>query len=307
MQRGDGGAVDDVFATLGNETRIRILLELWRRTRAEGLDRGTPVSFSELRDAVGAGDSGNFSYHLDRLVGHFVGRVEDGYVIRHPGTQVVQAIRTGSVTHRAEFGPVTVDRACYRCGSDVIVTYRDGRLRTRCPECAGALDICGEETGTITLLTLPPAGIADREPTGAVRAACIRYFTGIDSLVAGVCPGCAGRAETTVDYCRDHEVPAGELCGACRNEPVAAAESTCRNCGVHRVFPPVFAVRSHPTVAAALDGRGVNPAAPGYRCLAELLRWPAETDGDGVVYAVPAPDRERRVRVDATLSATVEP
>ena len=118
-------AADDAFALLGNETRIQILKAVWRRTRSEGIERDGPVSFSALQAAVGAPDSGNFSYHLDQLVGPFIARVDGGYVIRRAGSHIVRAILAGSVTEEASFGPVVVDETCYRCDSPIAVSYDD--------------------------------------------------------------------------------------------------------------------------------------------------------------------------------------
>ena len=57
----------DAFALIGNETRLAILEALWAADER-------PVSFSELRRAVGMRDSAQFNYHLQKLTGHFVTR-----------------------------------------------------------------------------------------------------------------------------------------------------------------------------------------------------------------------------------------
>lgn len=155
MDRGEGVSADDAFALLGNGTRIRILRELWRLTHEEGTDRNEPVPFSELQAAVGADDSGNFSYHLDRLVGPFVEQVPEGYLVRRAGTHIVRAILAGTVTEDPCCGPVEIDEACYRCGSPVEASYSDGRLYARCTACDGAIDADG---GAVTAHTVPPAG-----------------------------------------------------------------------------------------------------------------------------------------------------
>lgn len=301
MDRGEGVSADEAFALLGNETRIRMLRELWRRAHEGAGDRAEPVPFSELQSAVGARDSGNFSYHLDRLVGPFVERAPEGYVIRRAGTHVVRAILAGTVTDDPSFGPVELDETCYRCGASITVSYSDGRLYTRCTACEGAIDADG---GAITAHSVPPAGIADRSLSGVVRAACVNYVAEIDLLCAGVCPVCAGRVDPELRVCAEHSVPDGGLCSSCGTEPRVSAAATCRNCRFHRVFVPVFAAHDHPVVAGALTDRGYDAAAPGFPELCELLGWPAEPTAEGVVYAVPSPDDDRAVRVDATLSVS---
>lgn len=81
---------DDAFSVLGNETRMEIIQEL-----ADASDR---LPFSELRDRVGVSDSGQFNYHLDKLVGHFVEDTEDGYGLRRAGERVIEAVVSGAVT-----------------------------------------------------------------------------------------------------------------------------------------------------------------------------------------------------------------
>ena len=69
----------EVFATLGNDTRVdilRALLEL-------GADEAA-VSFTDLFERVDVDDSANFNYHLRHLTGHFVKRSDDGYEFRYP-------------------------------------------------------------------------------------------------------------------------------------------------------------------------------------------------------------------------------
>ena len=303
MERSEGMAADDAFSILGNGTRIQILKAVWRRTHSEGVGRTDPVSFSELQAAVGASDSGNFSYHLDRLVGPFIERIEDGYVIRRAGSHVVRAILAGSVTDEASFEPTVVEETCYRCDSAVEVSYTDERLYTRCTECAGAVDADG---GAITALAMPPAGLAARTPEDLVRSSCVSYFAEVGMLCADVCPICAGRVETELEICADHAVPEGGLCSSCRTEPGTVGIAVCRTCRLYRVFVPMFAAHGHPVISEALAARGYDPVAPGYRELCEMLRWPVDPSPNGVVYVVPTPDGERTVEVDATFTASAE-
>jgi len=62
---------EDAFSLVANETRMDVLKALWE---ADG-----PRSFSALRERVGVRDSGQFNYHLGKLVGHFVRKTADGY------------------------------------------------------------------------------------------------------------------------------------------------------------------------------------------------------------------------------------
>jgi len=88
---------DDAFAVLGNETRMEIL-------RALGAADG-PLAFSTLRERVGVRDSGQFTYHLDELTGHFVERSDEGYRLRRAGERVIEAVLSGAVTEAPEREP----------------------------------------------------------------------------------------------------------------------------------------------------------------------------------------------------------
>lgn len=57
--------IRDAFQLLANETRIEILLALWTRPTWE-------ATFTELKNAVGMRDSGQFQYHLNKLAGTFI-------------------------------------------------------------------------------------------------------------------------------------------------------------------------------------------------------------------------------------------
>ena len=100
---------EDAFSLLGNETRIGIIQALWQT----GNDR---VSFSELRDRADVADSGQFNYHLDKLVGTFVHRDENGYELTYAGRQIIGAILDGTYTKRAEIEPFEIGGSCSICG-----------------------------------------------------------------------------------------------------------------------------------------------------------------------------------------------
>ena len=81
---------DEAFSVLGDQARLGILRAL---ATADG-----PLAYVELYDAVEYDDSSNFSYHLDKLVGHFVRKTDDGYRLYDAGRRVVEAVVSGAVT-----------------------------------------------------------------------------------------------------------------------------------------------------------------------------------------------------------------
>lgn len=93
----------DALSVLGNETRIRILRAL--------ADAADPLTFTELREAVGVRDTGKFNYHLTKLCEYFVRETSDGYELGHAGSRVLAA-------SQAAANPVSTDivDTCPVCG-----------------------------------------------------------------------------------------------------------------------------------------------------------------------------------------------
>jgi DNA-binding transcriptional ArsR family regulator len=201
----------EAFGILGDETRTGILRALLEH------DGGTPVTFSELRAAVGSEDSGRFNYHLQQLVGHFIERTEDGYDFRHPGRRIAHAILAGTYTERATMEPTPAPGACHACGAEALeARYEDEQFTIRCGE-------CGE---TLVVVPFPPVAIRDR--TGEeVLAAFDRWSTTQGRLAAdGICPECTGHMDGAVTENRsafiDFPVIPRFECRVCRRRAVTA-------------------------------------------------------------------------------------
>lgn len=86
----DTSAAADLFALLGNETRVRIVAVLydhWYHSPE------TPcLPFSALYARVDGEDSGQFNYHLRRLREGLVERRADGYALTPLGICLAQLI-----------------------------------------------------------------------------------------------------------------------------------------------------------------------------------------------------------------------
>ncbi|TKX74913.1 ArsR family transcriptional regulator [Halorubrum sp. GN11_10-6_MGM] len=193
----------EVFTILGNETRVQVLHAL--------LDLGadeSPVSFTDLFERVDAADSANFSYHLDRLTGHFVRRRDDGYELRAPGRKVVSSIFTGTLTERAQLGFFPAAGSCHACGEDLHAWYVDDTLSIGCTDC-----------GAIQVSYPFPAGALDGRSTDDLLDAFGHYVRHHYCLAAdGVCPECTGAVETELVRTPDEEgqaVAVEHTCGRC--------------------------------------------------------------------------------------------
>jgi hypothetical protein len=172
----------EAFAVVGNETRLRILEALWRADR--------PAAFSDLRRRVGMRDSAQFNYHLDKLVGQFVRKTEDGYDFRQAGRAVIRSVLAGTLNQSPELDPFPVEGACVDCGNGLQARYEDEHFHIEC-------SACGRPHGAYPF---PPGGLEDRTREEALDAfnQRARHLSCLSK--DGVCPECNGRMETRVRY-----------------------------------------------------------------------------------------------------------
>lgn len=128
---------DETFALLGDETRVGILQALW--DEFESGRGGNSVPYSKLFDQTAIDDSGNFSYHLQKLIGPFVRKTDDGYEPKQTGTNVMRAVVEGTVIDDPSFGPTPIDSACPICGGAIEIAYWDELMTVSCTECEGRI------------------------------------------------------------------------------------------------------------------------------------------------------------------------
>lgn len=204
------GALKETFATIGNETRAEIL-------RILGEDPYAGLSFSELRSRMeGDIDSGQFNYHLQRLLGQFVDRTDDGYTLRPEGVTLYRLIRAGSFTRELRLEPFDADFDCYFCGTAVEARYETGIFELVCPGCEYQY---GKSR-------LPPSAIDPDEPRAAL-ALIDRYLRrNVVSLSGGVCPFCVNSldigfvsgADVWMESAAELDALVGYACDHCGNE-----------------------------------------------------------------------------------------
>jgi hypothetical protein len=177
-------SLDEALSILGEETRARIVVELGDAWNADP-PGPTHLSFSELMERVGAQDSGRFNYHLDKLVGTFVTKSEEGYAVRQPGKVVHRAIVAGTFTDRDGMESSPVDD-CPTCEGQVTATYRsDQILVVACPDCETAWNA----------VYVPPRAIDGRSADELVDVATQWVYHDIAQLRRGICHGCGGTVD----------------------------------------------------------------------------------------------------------------
>jgi len=260
---GEGRALapDDAFSLLGNETRVQILEAL--------ADEPEPLSFSTLHDRVDMRDSGQFNYHLDKLVGHFVAASDDGYELRRAGGRVVEAILSGAVTEDPVLERQPVEDRCHLCGGAVEVSFEQEQLAAYCTNCAGmysgdhvpeAADVPAEY-GFLGYLYIPPAGVQDRTPTELHRAARTWHLSERLPAASGVCPRCSATVETRARVCEDHDAAEGR-CPTCDNRYAVGHSIRCTNCPFFQSGVFAVALVGNTALLDFLTDHGVNPIAP---------------------------------------------
>lgn len=248
----------DAFKLLSNETRLAILLALW-----EYYDPHHPadsVTFSELYDRVSLRDSGTFTYHLDKLVGHYVEETDGGYRLRNSGLKIVRSVIAGSGLEERHLPPTEIPRSCYFCDVQLHLSYQDERLYQVCPECDGRVGPDSTErapAGTLVVYdNFNPAGLAGRSPGEVFVAGTIEYHRVFTLLIRGVCPECSGHVEESLELCDDHEASTRNLCSTCGTVDEARVRYTCSVCKYGGSYPAWAAVFDHPSIITFYHDHG---------------------------------------------------
>ena len=256
----------DAFKLLSDEIRLAILLALWEAYDPQ--DEDNTVAFSELLDHVGMEDSGNFTYHLSKLVGHFIEETDDGYRLRNSGLKIVRAVIAGTGLEERRLPPSEIPRACYHCGAPVELSYEDERLYQICTECEGNIGPESTEQAPVGTLIVyddfNPAGLTHRTPGEVFVASSIEYIHGVKILIRGVCPECSGPIEESVQVCETHAASSGELCSNCGtavhdgggNE--VRVSYVCSVCKHSASYPAWTAVFDHPAIVGFYHDHGFD-------------------------------------------------
>jgi hypothetical protein len=252
---------DSAFGVLGHELRIEIVKRLGRAD--------DPLAFSELYDEVDVRDSAQFNYHLDKLVGHFVAKTDDGYELRRAGERIVEAVLSGAVTDDPVLSRTEIDQSCPYCGAPVEVEYGQEQLASYCTSCdgsygppdSGSVDGPRRTDGYLGYEPLPPAGLRDRSPTEVRRTAHTWNVSERLPAAEGVCPRCSAPLAESVEVCDDHDHEAG-LCEDCGHRHAVRHTASCTNCIFSQAGAAVLALLSNTDLLSFLTDHGVNPVAP---------------------------------------------
>lgn len=233
---------EEAFGLFGHELRLEILFALWNAPDYS-------LSFTDLRDAVGVRDTGQFNYHLSKLVERFVAHVDDEYELTYAGHRVIDALQMGVFTEDIDLDSIDLAEPSVCCAATVRFSYDDHIGTVRCTDC--------EEK----LLEYPydPAGLAERSADDIVRDFDRRTRFVWSLALDGVCPICCGRiareftteADTALEaidrydefFAADHDV-------------VAFVE--CQRCSYYSYLPVGARLLCHPGVVGFLYEGGID-------------------------------------------------
>lgn len=250
-----GPHATEAFALLADETRLAILLALWEEYDPHTDD---DVPFSRLFERTGHEDRGNFSYHLEKLVGTFVTQHTErgGYELTTTGLKLVRSIIAGTGVKDATREPTEIDQSCPLCGALTVVSYRDGLVFWACTECEGVAPGEIDIDGTLGLVQFEPAGLADWNPEELRAASMLAVRQRGRSLFNGLCPTCSGPVESWLQCCPDHDQ--GGVCDHCGMQYGILACFQCRICEEYGVPTPKRLALFHPAVVAFYENHGVS-------------------------------------------------
>jgi hypothetical protein len=250
-----GSRAVDAFKRVGDETRLAILLALWEAYEPFADDNA--LSFSDLYDRVDYDTSGNFSYHLQKLEGHFVESTADGYRLKQAGHRLVRVIVAGSGLTDDRLPPTEIDLDCQMCGESLAITYENEQLYTVCTECEGRFASDDDEPpGTIMGFAFDPAGLSRSSPEEIFAASVVRAMGKFLMQMGGLCPDCSGSVDSSINICEDHD--SDGVCANCGRRDEIQARWVCTTCKNAGHGPPGPNLALHARVVSFYADRGLE-------------------------------------------------
>lgn len=242
----DSLPLDEALSILGEVTRARIVAELGEAVDPTDARSGV-LAYSELMARVGVDDSGRFNYHLGKLAGTFVRKVDDGYRLRPPGHFFYRAVVAGTLTDRERLEPFDAGD-CPDCGADLTAEYPANHcLYVRCRECGGFFHT----------FHLPNRGVRNRSREAALDAAVRKGRHDTALLREGVCHACTAPVD------RELRTDDPGVCGR-RCDYDVYAVLACSACNAGGIGHPAQIALTAPAVVGFFadhgrDARGVRP------------------------------------------------
>ncbi|NHN59028.1 MULTISPECIES: helix-turn-helix transcriptional regulator [Halorussus] len=239
-------SLDEALSIVGEPTRATIVLELGEARSADPATSDA-LTFTELMERTGVEDSGRFNYHLDKLVGTFVEKGDDGYGLSLPGQMLHQAFVAGTLTDRLAVDPFPVGD-CPECEGRLAASYRPDHVLI--VECEGRERL-------FDAAHFPTRGVEVRSQSELLDAVYRRRHHKIAVMRRGVCHGCGGRIERRLG----HNESVADSCGG---DPLSCLESyavlACEECATSLAGHPANVAVTAPEVVGFFAEHGREAA-----------------------------------------------
>ncbi|WP_254861958.1 winged helix-turn-helix domain-containing protein [Halovivax gelatinilyticus] len=264
---------DEAFAILGNDTRLDILRSLWEAGAHHEYDdieaTATTISFSELQQAVGIRDNGQFNYHLSQLIPSFVRHTDEGYRLSGAGKEVFRTLIAISGEQNSSV-PDDLESPCPVCGGTLTAVYEDQWLRVMCTDCDGNF---GDATpdGTVFNTPFPAAGLTDRTPDEAFLTGNYRCMLDMTYLMRKICRECASPLTSSVSICEDHDATRDRSCTICVTDFPVWGDLRCDTCRYAKRLPVELCAMGLTPVITFLHEQDIDVLSSSFRELGEVI------------------------------------
>lgn len=291
------------FSALGNETRLGILLALW--DAHDPLRTSPGLSFSTLRERVGTRDSGQFNYHLEKLLGEFIRKTGAGYTLTGAGMRIIQTVVGTVGVEEPTPDPVDAEKPCPVCGGTTEFRYGDGHVYLCCTACPGLYEASANRPqGMLTSTECTRSAFAGRDLDEVYDAVGTRANGMFRNMIQGVCPECLGVVTRILLVCDDHD-PEG-VCEVCESRFEARIELTCVVCKQFAHGPVRTLMSFHSAVLSLyIDHDIAFTYDPDPTTLLTRRLWPAGDLDQEIVSVDPPAVRVTLESDGATLAYTV--
>jgi len=279
------------FELLAHEIRVRIL---------ETLDEGGPLSHTDIRRRIDVRDPGKFNYHLQKLDGQFVRRVEDGYELTPAGRRVVSAVLSGGYTSDLVGDTIPTDADCLRCGGPLVTHIEGGGVHVAC-------NACGQRFNSVDI---PPGVLEGRDRTALYELVDRWVKRRLAGVHLGFCHRCDGPVDQALVHVDDEDAWAGRDTDWLAELPLDVLfRERCTRCDRERHALVGAAILLHPAVAGFHHDHGIDVRTTPMTDLDWLEMGVVDVDStDPLVATVPIDlDGERlTVSLDAEFSVINE-
>lgn len=288
----------ELFELLGHEVRMDVLRVLWDDTElAEYVTRcREPVPFAELRGRSGYEGSGNFDYHLRKLVGTLVTGESDGYLLSPLGRNIMHALDTYATFEYETIEETVLAEPCPFCGGNLAGSYQREILQVECRDCDGLA-----EDGLFIFVQMESTTTTGLGVEQLLDAGVQMLEHRARSSMQGICWDCQSTLERRFECCENHASTG--VCTDCQHRYLMRVDVTCPNCGTAGRGPLLEYAMLVPAVRALFaDHRlGTRQVGPWCYRLAALGAVEELDFGDGplgVTYRFELDDDTVAVRIE---------